>query len=285
MRHSEGNFLGAGGKSIYFQCWHPEHNVRALVVIVHGAAEHGGRYQPFAEYFTERGYAVAALDQIGHGRSDGGRCCIRSFDEHQETLRLFQRRLEEGNPGLPMILLGHSMGGLIAANYLLAHQSQFQGCILSGPAIKTELQPPWYQFLLIRLFSALTPDLGVLQLDASGVSRDPAEVERYVNDSLNFTGKMTARMVSEMFRAMQNIQQRAGEIELPVLLLHGGEDSMTAPSGSQFLNDHVASADKTLKIYPGLYHEIFNEPERLDVFGDVERWLDARLPAMEPVTQ
>ena len=169
------------------------------------------------------------------------------------------------------------MGGLISSLYLLQHQDAFVGCVLSGPAIKTDIEPPWIQLQLIRLLSALAPRLGVLQLDANGVSRDPAEVDKYVNDPLVNHDKMTARKVSELFKGMNQIQAEAGRISLPLLLLHGGDDAMTAPEGSRFLHDHVGSQDKTLKIYPGLYHEIFNEPERGEIFAEVLAWCDQHL--------
>jgi alpha-beta hydrolase superfamily lysophospholipase len=119
----------------------------------------------------------------------------------------------------------------------------------------------------------------VLKLDASGVSRDPVEVDKYVSDPLVNHGKMTARMVAELFLAMHQIQQRAGDITLPMLLLHGEADSMASAEGSRYLYDHIGSQDKTLKIYPGLYHEIFNEPEREQVFADALDWCDRHLQA------
>jgi alpha-beta hydrolase superfamily lysophospholipase len=119
--------------------------------------------------------------------------------------------------------------------------------------------------------------MGVLQLDATGVSRDPLEVQQYLDDPLVYGGKLSARKVSQLFAAMHWIQEQAREIQLPLLLLHGSEDKLTAPSGSRFLYDSVQSSDKTLKIYPGLYHEIFNEPERGEVFADIESWLDSRI--------
>ena len=151
--------------------------------------------------------------------------------------------------------------------------------MLSGPAIKTPIEPPRIQMLMIRLLSALVPTLGVLQLDASGVSRDPAEVEKYVSDPLVHHGKMTARKVAELFRGMHRIQAEAKRITLPLLILHGGEDAMTTPEGSRFLHDAVGSKDKTLTIYPGLYHEIFNEPEREEIFRDLAAWCDRRVSA------
>jgi alpha-beta hydrolase superfamily lysophospholipase len=159
----------------------------------------------------------------------------------------------------------------------LQHQEDFAACVLSGPAIKTDIEPPAFQLWLIGVLSRLLPRLGALQLDANGVSRDPAVVEDYVNDPLVNHGKMSARKVAELFRAMSHIQANAAAITLPMLILHGGDDAMTAPAGSQFLHDEISSSDKQLIIYPGLYHEIFNEPEREQVFQDLLQWLDARI--------
>jgi alpha-beta hydrolase superfamily lysophospholipase len=277
MNHTEGTFTGANKGSMYYQYWQAGGVPRAVILVVHGASEHSGRYQHFAEHFVSRGYAVAAFDNIGHGRSDGARGYVRRFSDYVETLDVFQKQVAADFPDVPQILLGHSMGGLVSTLYLLTNQQRFAGCVLSGPAIKSELQPPIWQLWLIRCFSLLLPKLGVLQLDANGVSRDPAEVERYVNDPLNYSGKLSARKVSELFKSMNYIQQNASVISLPILLLHGGEDAMASPAGSRFLEEHISSPDKTLRIYPGLFHEIFNEPEKEQVFGDIDSWLDRLL--------
>jgi alpha-beta hydrolase superfamily lysophospholipase/glutathione S-transferase len=277
MQHREASFKGAGEVDIHYQQWAPEHSPRGLIVLVHGAAEHSGRYRRFAEHFANLGYATAALDHIGHGRSEGQRGYVRNFGEYVETLDRFVQLLKGEFAEVPRVLLGHSMGGLIASCYLLQNQDDFVGCVLSGPAIKTDLEPPIWQRLLIQFFSMVAPRMGVLQLDASGVSRDPLEVREYLDDPLVYGGKLTARKVSQLFAAMQWIQEQASDIRLPLLLMHGEADMLTSPSGSRYLYEHVSSEDKTLKLYPGLFHEIFNEPERLKVFEDLQDWLDQRL--------
>jgi alpha-beta hydrolase superfamily lysophospholipase len=277
MKHQEGKLTGARGLSIYYQYWMPEAAPKAVILIVHGAGEHSARYAGFASYFNEQGYAVAALDHPGHGKSEGHYGHVDSFDDFLETLSVFQAEVRKAFPHQPLVLLGHSLGGLISANYLLQHQEDFAACVLSGPAIKTDIEPPAFQLWLIGVLSRLLPRLGALQLDANGVSRDPAVVEDYVNDPLVNHGKMSARKVAELFRAMSHIQANAAAITLPMLILHGGDDAMTAPAGSQFLHDEISSSDKQLIIYPGLYHEIFNEPEREQVFQDLLQWLDARI--------
>lgn len=277
MNHQEGQLIGARGLSIYYQYWVPDSDPKAIILVVHGAGEHSARYSRFASYFNQQGYIVAALDHPGHGKSEGHYGHVDSFDDFLETLAVFQNQVRQDFPQPPLVLLGHSLGGLISTNYLLQHQQDFAACVLSGPAIKTDIEPPPFQLWLIGVLSRLVPRLGALQLDANGVSRDPAVVEDYVNDPLVNHGKMSARKVAELFRAMSHVQAHAEAITLPMLILHGGDDAMTAPAGSQFLHDSISSTDKHLIIYPGLYHEIFNEPEQEQVFQDLLEWLDARV--------
>jgi alpha-beta hydrolase superfamily lysophospholipase len=277
MKHSEGRFAGAGQRAIYFQCWEPETSPRAVLLIVHGAGEHSARYERLARFFNRHDYAVAALDHNGHGHSEGTPGYVSSFEDYLSDLGEVHRQVAARFAQVPVFLLGHSMGGLIASKYLLLQQAQFQGAILSASSIMSVQQPGPVQRFLIRLLAVLAPRLGLLQLDAAGVSRDPEEVKKYVEDPLVLHGKLSARLLRELMDGMNAIQAEAAGIALPVLLLHGGADVMTAPEGSCFLHDHISSADKTLKIYPGLYHEIFNEPEREAVLTDVLNWCEARL--------
>lgn len=279
MIHTEDTFTGCAGRSIYCQCWQPETAPRAVLLLVHGAGEHSARYQHLAEFFTAQGYAVSAFDNNGNGRSEGTAGHVESFDDYLVDLKLFHQRVAAQFAAAPVFLLGHSLGGLIASNYLLQQQDAFAGCILSGAAIKSELQPGLVQTWLIRFLAVVAPRLGALQLDANGVSRDPDVVRRYVEDPLVHHGKLSARMLRELFAGMNRIQAGAAGITLPMLILHGGEDTMTAPEGSRFLHQHIGSSDKTLKIYPGLYHEILNEPEQAEILGDVLAWCNGHLPA------
>ncbi|MFT5483639.1 MAG: alpha-beta hydrolase superfamily lysophospholipase [Halieaceae bacterium] len=277
MNERSGKFIGSDGSSLFFRYWCPEGTAKSVVVLVHGAGEHCGRYQMLAERFVARGFAVASYDQIGHGQSEGTPGHIDKFSDYLDSLDIFHRQVTADFPGQSHFLLGHSMGGLVGCNYLLEYQDKFIGCVLSGPAVKTELKPGFIQMLIIRTLSALFPKAGALGLDSAGVSRDPAVVEAYDKDPLVFHGKMSARKINELFKYMTRIQSRAAEITLPLLLLHGSEDTMAAPSGSVFLDESTASSDKTLHVYPGLYHEIFNEPEREEIFSEVLDWMDARL--------
>ena len=167
------------------------------------------------------------------------------------------------------------MGGLISSIFLLDHQDELSGAVLSGPSVKV---PDMSSVTILagKLFSTLMPKLGLLALEADGVSRDPEVVKAYINDPLVYTGKITARLAAELLKAMKSAAAGASKITLPILIAQGSEDRLVDPDGAQMLHDTVGSVDKTLKIYDGLYHEIFNEPEHQKVLGDVEAWLESR---------
>ncbi|KZX55934.1 hydrolase [Halioglobus sp. HI00S01] len=277
MQQRDGRFQGAAGHTIYYQYWTPEEPPRAVVLLVHGSGEHSNRYVHVAEFLTARGFAVAAIDHIGHGKSDGQYGHMEKFQHYLDTLEIFHRQVSWDFDKVPMFLFGHSMGGLISALYLLDFQDEFAGAALSGPAIKPDLEPSKGQLLSIKLLSKTTPSLGVLQLDAAGVSRDPAVVKAYNEDPLVFHGKMSARYVAELFGAMTRIQAEANKITLPLLMMHGEADTLTSPEGTRMLNGRIRSEDKTVKLYPELYHEILNEPEQGEVLEDLVSWLQARL--------
>jgi alpha-beta hydrolase superfamily lysophospholipase len=264
----------APGARLHCKVWLPGGAPKAIVLLVHGYAEHLGRYEHVAARLNRSGYGVYAVDHWGHGNSDGVPGFVPAFSVYLDGVAALLERVKAAHPGVPRILLGHSMGGLIAAAFLLRWQQEFAGAVLSGPAIKASQEPPALTIAIAKLLSRIAPRLGVLQLDGSLVSRDPKVVADYLADPLVYKGKVGARLGAEMFAAMHEVQAQAASITLPILLLHGAQDGLAAPAGSEFLHQHVGSTDKTLKIYPGLYHEIFNEPEQQMVLGDVVAWMD-----------
>lgn len=277
MRTTEFTFTGAGGVPIFATSWLPEGAPRDHLVLAHGYAEHLGRYRAVAKVFTDAGYAVHALDHRGHGKSGGTRAVIDSFANADADIdQLVDRVRREG--GFARIkLVGHSMGGSLALNYALNHPEKLSGLVLSGPAIGGGL--PKVQALLLSLISRIAPALGMIQLDAEAVSRDPQVVADYKADPLVFLGKVPARTAREMMHAISTYPARVGSMQLPCLLMHGSADSLVLAKDAQPVFDAIASPDKTVRIFDGLYHEIFNEPERLEVLGIVKDWLDARPPA------
>jgi alpha-beta hydrolase superfamily lysophospholipase len=171
------------------------------------------------------------------------------------------------------------MGGLIAVHYLLDHQDKFKGAIISAPSIAVGEGISQATITIGKILSAITPKLGLLALDASGVSRDLQVVKDYVNDPLVFHGKTPARLVAELVKALSRVHSELGKITLPFIVVHGCDDRLADPFGAQLLYDSASSKDKTLKLYEGLYHEVFNEPESEIVFKDIEDWLAVHLVA------
>lgn len=268
---------GSGAK-LHWHAWLPPETPRAIVLLVHGYAEHLRRYDHVAATLTAKGLAVYALDHWGHGQSDGVPGFVPAFSAFTDGVEALLAQVKSRHPGLPLLLIGHSMGGLISATHLLSHQAEYAGAILSGPAIKPAEEPSRFMIFISRLLSRLLPKMGVLGLDSNGVSRDPKVVSDYLADPLVYNGKISARLAKAMFEAMHRVQAEARTIRVPMLILHGAEDSLAAPEGSQYLYDHLGSPDKQIKIYPHLFHEIFNEPEREVVLADVTGWIDAHLP-------
>lgn len=276
MQTTEFTFTGAGGVSIFATSWLPDGVPRDHLVLAHGYAEHLGRYRAVAEFFTAAGYAVHALDHRGHGKSGGVRAVIDSFANADADIDQLVDRVR-AESGLNQIkLIGHSMGGSLALNYALNHPEKLSGLVLSGPAIGGGL--PKVQALLLGIISKIAPALGMIQLDADAVSRDPQIVADYKADPLVFLGKVPARTAREMMHAITTYPSRVGAMQMPCLLMHGGADSLVRAEDAQPVFAAIASRDKTVRIFDGLYHEIFNEPERLEVLGIVKAWLDARLP-------
>lgn len=276
-KHETFNFTGLEGLNIFCQNWHPEGDPRAVLLIVHGYAEHSGRYRHVAEHFAELGYAVYTLDHRGHGQSDGVRADVVRFEDYLADLKTFLGIVKEREPGRQVFLIGHSMGGAIVTLFTARHGGYFDGLITSGAGVKVEGGVSPLLIRLSKIVAALAPRLPTVPLDAEAVSRDSEVVARYRSDPLNYLGKVRARMGVQMLRAAELIATELPDTILPILILHGTADRLADPAGSQMIYDRVSSTDKTLRFYDGLYHELFNEPEREQVLADVTTWLEAHV--------
>ena len=246
-------------------------------MIAHGAGEHSGRYAAVAGRLVEAGYAVYALDHQGHGRSAGPRALVRRMDLALVDLHTLVAGAAQKQGGRPPFLLGHSMGGTIATAYALQWPENLAGLILSSPLLSLpQVKPPLG--LVVGLLSRVAPRLGLSQVDPSLVSRDPEQVKAYEADPLVLHGKLPARTVGELVRTTRSFPKQAADLKLPLLIMSAGADRIVEPAGAEMLYERAGSADKTLKVYPGLYHEIFNEtePDRTQVIDEMIAWLDAR---------
>ena len=278
MRRTEASFTGGRGLRIAWRSWLPSGRPRALVVIVHGAGEHAGRYEAVAAALVDAGYGVYALDHRGHGRSEGRRAMIERIDHAVADLDQMVVLARDANPGAPVYLLGHSMGGLIALRYALAHQDRLAGLILSGTLAAIEDVPGALR-MVGRLLSSLAPGAPLIAIDSALVSRDPAVVAAYRSDPLVHHGKLPARTAAEIADAVESFPATVGDIHLPALILYGTADGLCPPAGSVMLSERIGLPDVTVKAYEGLFHEILNEPERAAVVEDVLAWLSARVGA------
>ncbi len=275
--HTESDFSGAGGVRLFRQSWLPEGTPGGTLAIVHGYGEHSGRYQWVGERLAAAGYAVHAYDLRGYGRSDGPRALVRSFNEHLNDLDAFLKLLRAESGDATPFLLGHSMGGCVAALYAEVRQPALKGLVLSGPAVKL---PGGLGLkvltLVMRGVAKVRPSAAMRPLKAATVSRDPAVVASYESDPLVYRGGIPAGTLVAIGRAITRIQAGMESITMPLLLLHGTADELCEPEGSKQLDARAGSTDKTLKLYEGLAHEVLNEPEKEEVLGDLREWLDAR---------
>jgi alpha-beta hydrolase superfamily lysophospholipase len=277
MDHQDGFFQGVRDARIYYQAWLPEGRPVAVLPVVHGFAEHSGRYGNLVEHLVPLGYALYALDHLGHGRSEGERVYVERFSDYVDTLVTFVDMVRAWQPGVPMVMFGHSMGGLIAANYLLDHAAGLAGAVLSGALIQLPGDVTPLTLFLAKALSALAPKTRIQGIEAQYVSRDPEVVRAYVDDPLVFSGKSPARTAVEIMNAQQRAMDGAPTITLPVLMVHGSDDRLAPLPGARAFYEALGSADKTLKVYDALFHEVCNEPECGMVLSDIAAWLKAHL--------
>lgn len=277
MEHRKG-FFDHEGARIYRQAWLPEEGTpRAVVLVVHGIAEHSGRYGNLVEHLVPLGYAVYSLDLIGHGRSEGARAYVRRFGEYSALVHAYLAQVRAEHPGLPFFLFGHSMGAVIVACYILDYNPALAGVLLSGTSTEMPDDVTPLTLALGKVLSAVLPRMPLKALKSTTVSRDPAVVQAYDSDPMIHRGLLPARTGVELLQAQQRIAAHAPEIALPVLMIHGGDDRLAPLSGARAFYEALGAEDKTLKVYEGLYHEVCNEPECGLVLADIASWIEAHL--------
>jgi alpha-beta hydrolase superfamily lysophospholipase len=274
VRQRRGTFSGVRGVPIAHREWLPDGEARGSVVIAHGINEHGGRYAHVAERLVRDGWLVAVIDHRGHGLSGGRRAAIERFDDWVADLDTYARRVLVGAPK-PVFMLGHSLGGLIALVYALHHQDSLTGLVLSSPSVIPPKGVSPAALRTGRMLSRVAANLPVVALRLDAVSRDPAVVTAYRDDPLVHLGRVRARTGAEILDAIAEVQRDIGRLTLPLLCVQGTVDRLVDPGSARWVDEHAGSADHTLRIYEGLYHEVFNEPERDTVLDDVAGWLDA----------
>jgi len=276
-RVAEDRFPGAGGLNIFFRSWSPGGETRGVVVIVHGFNSHSGYYTWVAEQLMSNGLAVYALDLRGRGRSDGDRFYVEKFEDYVGDVATFVALAKSREPGLPVFLLGHSAGGVISCVYTLDHQAEIAGLICESFAF--QVPAPDFALAVLKGLSHVAPHAHVLKLPNEAFSRDPKVVEAMNNDPLIAHESQPTQTVAAMVLADERLKREFPLVTLPVLILHGTADKATRPGGSQLFYEKAGSKDKTLKLYERDFHDLLNDLDKAVVMADIQRWIDAHLPA------
>lgn len=276
MEHSEDYLTATDGTKLYYQVWKPDTAPKAIIQIVHGLAEYVGRYSNVIDALIPAGFAIYGQDHRGHGKSEGTRGYINTFSDYIEDEHAFTKFIQEQEPNIPIFLLGHSLGSMISVFYASKHFDYFKGLILSGAGFPATSKVNPFVLMMARVMSRVLPK-GKIKLDlADEISRDPEVVKAYVEDPQVFK-KVTYRFGAEMIKAAKSLQETLSTITIPILGQCGGADTLMLNPTELF--SAITSSDKELKIYDGLYHEVYNEPEadRKIVLNDLIEWLGAHL--------
>ncbi len=275
VRFRTGSFPADGGLQLVRRHWATSESERVLV-LVHGLSEHSERYDSVGRWLAERGFSVHALDLRGHGDSEGPRKHTPSFDAYLDDLERFLALVRKEEPDAPLVLLGHSMGGLIVAALLAWRKPEVEAAVLSGPALLPAPRVGRLAFALGRLLARVLPRLRVsARIDPAGLSRDPAVQAAYMGDP-RINEPVSLRLVAEMVRAARLVRASARSIKVPILIVHGEADPLCRVEGSRDFHAELESEGCEIRTYPGLRHEVLNEPEREQVLEDIHGWLEKR---------
>lgn len=275
--HKEEYLEGVGGLKIFARSWRPEGRARGVVVLSHGFNSHSGYYLWVADQLLASGLAVYALDYRGRGKSDGERYYIDKFSEYQSDLDLMVKTARSRERGLPLFILGHSAGGVIACNYVLDHQADIAGLICESFAY--QVPAPDFALAVLKGLSHLAPHAHVLKLKKEDFSRDPKVTQALLNDPLLENEVQPTKTVAEMVRADERLKRDFKLFTVPLLIIHGTKDTVTRPEGSKEFYGAAGSKDKTLKLYEGYFHDPLSDIGKETVMNDIRSWLGAHLPA------
>jgi len=274
MAHKTESFKTADGVNIHTEAWLPDGDPKAVVLLVHGLAEYAGRYAHVAERLNAAGYALYGIDHRGHGHSDGLRAYFEDFNQPVDDLTHYFESIKKANLGKKIFIYGHSLGTLIALTFILGHQKELAGAIISGTPLEVEAYQPKFLVQAGNLLNTILPKMAVTPLPSAGLSHDPAVVQKYDNDPLVHRGNVRVRMGYHIVHISRAIKARLSDLTLPLLIVHGVDDPICPNLGSITLHTGAGSSDKKLKLYDNMLHEIHNEIEQQKVFDDYIAWLD-----------
>lgn len=270
-------FLAAGdGVRLFYRRW-DAFQPKAVCLLIHGLAEHGGRYEHLAQTLVRHRLFVWAMDQRGHGRSGGLPADCTGLDQLVGDLRLLAEKAAEAMPHLPLILIGHSLGGLIALVYAVRRGNEIRAVAVSSPALKVKFETPPWKTRLVTAASHLLPTLPFQNgVDPKFLCHDPKVVEAYRKDP-RVHRTLTARCAVALDRAIKNSHSLAGQLRVPCLILQAGSDEICDTDAAETFAQSARAAPATFRRYDGLYHELFNEPQRDRVIEDLLHWIEEQL--------
>ena len=274
FEHETGHFKAADGTELYFQCWQKTGNKQNKVLIfVHGMAEHSDRYRHVVQHFASKGYIVYAKDLRGHGKSKGHRAYAESMDQLVSDVQRFVRYVKGREKKKKFFLVGHSFGGQIVLNYTSHHPHDVDGVLVSSPNLRLKLPVNFIKRAMAPVLSRVFPKLALgNDLDPALVSHDEDEVRNYERDP-HILRKITAKLGDIVLENYLSVMDLAKKYKAPIFMMHAGDDLICCPTGTKEFFKKIPHKKKSLKIYKGLYHELFNEVERHKVFRDMEAWL------------
>jgi len=273
MAHFEFIKKGFDGTSLFFQGWQTELEQRGVICLIHGLGEHSGRYAYLAGQLNGAGYTLLTYDLRGHGKSEGQKGHVSSFEDYLKDTDTLLKEAQDRYPGAALFIYGHSLGALIVIDFVLHRKPKLNGVIVTGLSNKTALQEQKLKVALAKMLGAIMPTVSLSSgLIPSTISRDAEVVRQYVNDPL-VHNQVSLGWGKSTLEAIAWTEQHASEWTLPVLFMHGEKDQLGYAEGSKEFASKI-KGDCTLKIWPGLFHEVHNEPEKDEVFAFLRNWLD-----------
>lgn len=280
MQYSQGFFKSVGGLRLYYQSWHPVRKTRAVLVLLHGLGSHSGRFNNIVQYLVPAGYAIYALDLRGHGHSSGQRGHINAWSEFRTDLDIFLKQVKSTSE-LPCFVLGHSLGGMIALDYALRFRTAIQGVITIAPAFGLNSISA-RKILLGRILSRTLPRFTLkVGIDLEAISRDRTVINACAQDPLVHTYG-SARFGTELFKTIAQVESQAPQLQVPILILHGGADTVAHPEGSCAFFEQLTLHDKERREYPGSRHAPHNDMHYEELLIDLEHWLNNRTEQSAP---
>ena len=276
MNHYEESWKTSDGLSLYAQGWEPEGEPRGIVCLVHGLGEHSGRYVQVGEFLAKNGYALLGFDLRGFGKSEGLRGHVESYERYMQDIDLLLQEARKRYTDIPVFLYGHSLGSMLVLDYIMRRKPHLAGAIVTGSVLRNALQEQKGKINLARMLGAFFPRFSLpTGLDASQISKDEAVVRAYVNDPL-VHNRMTLRTILSLLDAFPWTFTHARSFpDVPLLMMHGSEDLIAYPSGTQEFADLVPG-EVTVKYWDGMRHEIHNEPGKEQVLAYMVSWLDSK---------